>query len=110
MRVCPVSRPACRGGLMGSAPAAALAVATTKDVEGGMQGFARGLAAALLVLGLAAGMAHAQLMIIGNDQKPGWDAQGKPVLREPGHDTLSVLDMSKPATPRIIATIPLDNS
>src|ERR1700676_313192 len=32
------------------------------------------------------------------------------MLREPGHDTLSIVDMSKPAALRIIATIPLDNS
>jgi DNA-binding beta-propeller fold protein YncE len=70
----------------------------------------RRVAAALSLLGLAAGAAQAQLMIIGNDQKPSWDANMKPVMREPGHDTLSIIDMSQPAKLKMIATIPLDNS
>ncbi|HKM74712.1 MAG TPA: hypothetical protein VJX94_32425, partial [Stellaceae bacterium] len=32
------------------------------------------------------------------------------ILKEPGHDTLSVIDISKPEAPRIAATIPLINS
>lgn len=67
-------------------------------------------AAAAVVLALASGAADAQIMIIGNDQKPGWDANMKPMLREPGHDTLSIVDISKPAALRMVATIPLDNS
>ena len=62
--------------------------------------------AALLALG---GIAQAQLMIIGNDAKPKF-ADGKVTMQEPGHDTLSVVDISKPASPRITATIPLDNT
>jgi DNA-binding beta-propeller fold protein YncE len=61
---------------------------------------------ALLALG---GIAQAQLMIIGNDAKPTF-ADGKVTMQEPGHDTLSVVDISKPASPRITATIPLDNT
>jgi len=53
--------------------------------------------------------AHAQLMIIGNDQKPKFD-DGKVVMQPAGHDTLSIVDMSKPAELRIVATIPLDNT
>jgi DNA-binding beta-propeller fold protein YncE len=64
-------------------------------------------AAAMLAFG---SIAHAQqLMIVGNDQKPHFD-DGKNTMGEGGHDTLSVIDISKPATPRIVATIPLDNS
>ena len=59
---------------------------------------------------LAAGTAQAQIMIVGNDEKPGWDAAGKPVPREPGHDSLSIIDMSKPDALKIVATIPLANS
>jgi DNA-binding beta-propeller fold protein YncE len=69
-----------------------------------------GCALAAVVAALASGAAAAQVMIVGNDEKPGWDANGNPMLREPGHDTLSIIDMSKPAALRIIATIPLDNS
>ena len=54
--------------------------------------------------------AHAQLMIIGNDQKPGLDAERKPTCGAPGKDTLSIVDMSKPAALKIVATIPLDNT
>jgi DNA-binding beta-propeller fold protein YncE len=60
--------------------------------------------------GLGSASAQAQLMIIGNDQKPGLDAQRKPTMGGLGKDTLSIVDMSNPAAPRIVATIPLDNT
>ena len=75
-----------------------------------MRKFAAGVLAAVLpVLIAAPGAASAQLMIIGNDQKVKI-VDGKGVIGEPGHDTLSIVDTSKPATPRIVATIPLDNT
>ena len=52
---------------------------------------------------------RAQLMIVGNDQKPKID-NGSTVMLPPGHDTLSVVDISKPTEPRIVATIPMDNT
>jgi DNA-binding beta-propeller fold protein YncE len=82
-------------------------------MEGEMSGLRRaccGAAAAALVLALASGAARAQLMIVGSDEKITFGSDGKPVPHEPGHDTLSVVDTSKPATPRVVATIPLDNS
>lgn len=66
-------------------------------------------AASVVALWLASGAATAQIMIIGNDQKPKFD-NGKVVMQAPGHDTLSIIDMSKPAALRMIATIPLDNT
>jgi DNA-binding beta-propeller fold protein YncE len=54
--------------------------------------------------------AFGQLLIVGNDEKQGVDESGKPIFREPGKDTLSVIDISKPEAPRIAATIPLINS
>jgi DNA-binding beta-propeller fold protein YncE len=54
--------------------------------------------------------AFAEKLIVGNDEKQGWDENGKPILREPGKDSLTVIDISKPDTPRITATIPLINS
>lgn len=60
--------------------------------------------------GIAWTPASAQLLIIGNDEKQGWDANGKTVYHEPGKDTLSVIDISKPDAPQISATIPLMNS
>ncbi|MBV9200660.1 MAG: beta-propeller fold lactonase family protein [Alphaproteobacteria bacterium] len=49
-------------------------------------------------------------MIVGNDEKQAWDENAKPILRDPGKDTLSVLDISKPEAPQITATVPLINS
>jgi DNA-binding beta-propeller fold protein YncE len=64
-----------------------------------------------LAVGLLAlcGAAKAQLMIVGNDQKP-HIADGKTTMSAPGDDTLSIIDIAKPASPRIVATIPLDNT
>ena len=50
-----------------------------------------------------------QVLIVGNDEKQAWDENAKPILREPGKDTLSVLDISKPDAPHITATMPLIN-
>lgn len=66
--------------------------------------------AAMVLACLGSAAAHAQLMIIGNDQKPGLDAQRKPTMGGPGKDTLSIVDMSDPAALRIVATLPLDNT
>jgi DNA-binding beta-propeller fold protein YncE len=55
------------------------------------------------------GAARAQLMIVGNDEKVKFE-DGKGVTQPGGNDTLSIIDMSKPANLRIVATIPLDNS
>jgi DNA-binding beta-propeller fold protein YncE len=65
--------------------------------------------AALLALAAFAPAARAQLMIVGNDQKPKFD-DGKVTMQPAGHDTLSIIDMSKPESLRIVATIPLDNT
>lgn len=66
-----------------------------------------GLGAAYIVA--LTGTATAQIMIIGNDEKASF-ASGTASVNPPGHDTLTVVDMSKPAALRIVATIPLDNS
>ncbi len=70
----------------------------------------RGAAAFALLIGFGSAAAQAQLMIIGNDQKPGLDADRKPTMGPMGKDTLSIIDMSKPAALKIVATIPLDNT
>src|SRR5271165_7663049 len=69
-----------------------------------------GCAAAAMVIGGGLSGTFGQSLIVGNDEKQGWDDNGKPIFREPGHDTLSVIDISKPDTPQIKATIPLINS
>ena len=67
---------------------------------------------AVAALGLmAAGTAaSAQVMIVGNDEKSGYDANGKSVRNPPGHDTVSIIDMSNPAKLRIVASLPVPNS
>jgi DNA-binding beta-propeller fold protein YncE len=69
-----------------------------------------GLAVALGLISGAFSPAFGQMLIVGNDEKQGWDENAKPVFREPGKDTLTVVDISKPEAPRIAATIPLVNS
>jgi DNA-binding beta-propeller fold protein YncE len=56
-------------------------------------------------------VANAELMIVGNDQKVGWDDAGKVVASAPGEDTISIVDIgSDPANPQIIASLELMNS
>ena len=73
-----------------------------------------GGAAAVMVIGALINAAStstpAQTLIVGNDEKQGWDDNAKPIIKEPGHDTLSLVDISKPEAPRIAVTIPLVNS
>jgi DNA-binding beta-propeller fold protein YncE len=76
-------------------------------------GFTGWSAAAVLVGGLigwAPNPALGQILIVGNDEKLGWDEGGKQITREPGHDTVSVIDISKPDMPQITSTISLTNS
>jgi DNA-binding beta-propeller fold protein YncE len=76
-------------------------------------GFTASAAAAALVGGLigsALNPAVGQILIIGNDEKLGWDESGKQITLEPGHDTVSVIDISKPDMPQVISTISLTNS
>src|SRR5437667_5993611 len=84
-------------------------------MEGRMRsyGFTGWSAAAALVGGLigsALNPALGQILIVGNDEKLGWDESGKQITREPGHDTVSVIDISKPDMPQITSTISLMNS
>jgi DNA-binding beta-propeller fold protein YncE len=79
----------------------------------GLPRLARFVAITLVVGGLigsALTPADGQILIVGNDEKQGWDENSKAILREPGKDTLSVIDISKPDMPQITATIPLMNS
>ncbi len=52
----------------------------------------------------------APFMIIGNDEKPGTDAQGKPIVNPTGNDTVQMLDLAKPEAPKTVATLKLENS
>jgi DNA-binding beta-propeller fold protein YncE len=71
------------------------------------------IASGVLALWLAAGSAfaaHAQYIIVGNDEKLLWDDAGKVVLSPPGKDTLSIVDIKNRLSPKIVANLPLENS
>jgi DNA-binding beta-propeller fold protein YncE len=72
----------------------------------------RAAAAALVggLIGSALNPVFGQILIVGNDEKQGFDENAKPIFNEPGKDTLSIIDISKPEMPRVAATIPLVNS
>ena len=64
------------------------------------------LALALVFAPLAA---HAQLMIIGIDDKITFD-KGKQIRRPPGKDSVAIVDISSPEAPKIVANLPLMNT
>ncbi len=69
--------------------------------------------AVLLALMLATfpGLAAAQLMIVGNDEKFTVDDAGKVVFGPAGKDAISIVDIgTNPESPKIIANLPLTNS
>jgi DNA-binding beta-propeller fold protein YncE len=63
-----------------------------------------------LALVLVPFVAHAQLMIIGIDDKLAFDKTGKLIRRPPGKDSVSIVDISSPEAPKIVANLPLMNS
>jgi DNA-binding beta-propeller fold protein YncE len=49
-------------------------------------------------------------MIVGIDEKVTWDDEGKTVLSAPGKDSVLIVDLANPKDPKIVATLPLENS
>jgi DNA-binding beta-propeller fold protein YncE len=70
---------------------------------------AKTLALALSLV-LAPLVAHAQLMIIGIDEKVAFDKTGKQVRRPAGKDSVAIVDISNPEAPKIVANLPMMNS
>jgi DNA-binding beta-propeller fold protein YncE len=69
------------------------------------------LGAAVLFGGASLNLAHAKpFMIVGNDEKVWWDDDGKTILSAPGKDTILIVDLADPENPKIVATLPLENS
>jgi DNA-binding beta-propeller fold protein YncE len=66
-------------------------------------------AASLVWIGMVPA-SGAPFMIVGNDEKIAWDDEGKLVLSLPGRDSVVILDLAEPETPRVVATLPLKNS
>jgi DNA-binding beta-propeller fold protein YncE len=49
-------------------------------------------------------------MIVGIDEKVTWDDDGKTVLAAPGKDAVLIVDLANPEAPKIVASLPLENS
>src|SRR3984957_11332395 len=71
---------------------------------------------AVSVLALAVALASpaasraAPFMIVGDDEKVGTDAQGKTIVNPTGDDAVLVVDLANPESPKIVATLKLENS
>jgi DNA-binding beta-propeller fold protein YncE len=59
---------------------------------------------------IAVPAAAAPFMIVGNDEKPGTDAQGNPIVNPTGNDTVVIFDLADPEEPKVAATLHLENS
>jgi DNA-binding beta-propeller fold protein YncE len=69
------------------------------------------LGAAILLCSSSLHLAQAKpFMIVGMDEKVLWDDDGKPVLSEPGKDSVLIVDLASPEDPKIVASLPLKNS
>jgi DNA-binding beta-propeller fold protein YncE len=69
------------------------------------------LGAAILLCSPGLNLAHAKpFMIVGNDEKVSFDDDGKPVLAPTGKDSVLIVDLANPESPKIVATLPLKNS
>ncbi len=65
---------------------------------------------ALMTAVSAASATAAPFMIVGNDEKSVLDAQGNAVINPSGKDTVQIVDLAQPEAPKIVATLPLENS
>src|SRR6201992_1564238 len=64
-----------------------------------------------MLCGAAVTSAQAKpFMIVGIDEKVTWDDAGKTVLAAPGKDSVLIVDLANPEEPKIVATLPLENS
>ncbi|MGB9118571.1 YncE family protein [Bradyrhizobium sp.] len=73
--------------------------------------FGLSLGAAILLCSAGLNLAHAKpFMIVGLDEKVLWDDDGKTVLSLPGKDQVLIVDLADPESPKIVATLPLENS
>ena len=69
------------------------------------------LGAAIFICSSSLNLASAKpFMIVGNDEKVWWDDDGKTILSAPGKDTVLIVDLANPESPKIVATLPLKNS
>jgi WD40 repeat protein len=77
----------------------------------GISALGLSLGAAILLGSSSLNLAQAKpFMIVGNDEKVWWDDDGKPVLSPSGKDSVLIVDLANPESPKIVATLPLKNS
>jgi DNA-binding beta-propeller fold protein YncE len=61
-------------------------------------------------LAVTSAVRAAPFMIVGDDEKVGTDAQGKPMVNPTGNDAILIVDLAKPEDPKIVVSLPLENS
>ena len=77
-----------------------------------MQRYAR-LAAQAATVAFVCGIsaaAHAQFLVIGDDNKLHFDDAGKQVFTAPGKDEVVIVDIKNRKSPAIVASLPLTNT
>jgi DNA-binding beta-propeller fold protein YncE len=67
-------------------------------------------AVAFLAMASLSCVQAAPFLIVGNDEKLLWDDQGKPIVSPAGKDSVVILDLANPESPKIVANLPLKNS
>jgi WD40 repeat protein len=69
------------------------------------------LGAAILLCSSSLNPAYAKpFMIVGIDEKASWDDDGKTILSPAGKDSVLIVDLANPESPKIVGTLPLKNS
>ena len=68
------------------------------------------LLGALALLASVSAAQAAPFMIVGDDAKADYDAAGKPVVNPTGNDAVLIVDLANPEAPKIVASLPLENS
>ncbi|MGH7117917.1 MAG: YncE family protein [Acetobacteraceae bacterium] len=68
------------------------------------------LGAAALVTVFSVAAQAKPFMIVGLDQKVSWNSQGQTVLGPSGNDKVLIVDLATPSAPKIVASLPLENS
>ena len=66
--------------------------------------------ATFLAIASLSSVQAAPLLIVGNDEKLLWDDQGKPIVSPAGKDSVVILDVANPESPKIVVNLPLKNS
>jgi len=66
--------------------------------------------ALVAAMAISSAASAAPFMIVGDDEKPGTDAQGKPVINPTGNDAVLIVDLANPEAPKIVVSLALENT